>query len=196
MSVSKQFKAPGIPDQCFIRGQVPITKEEVRTLTIAKAQLEEDSIVYDVGAGTGSISVEAAMLASQGKVYAVERNPEGVVLIKKNADKFQLQNLIVVEGMAPEALISLPPAQRIIIGGSGGKLVDIIKTCHLKLINNGIIVVNAITLDTLWHGLSCLQELGYDLDVSAVNIAKLMPLGSTKAFQSYNPVYIIRGVKP
>lgn len=173
-----------------------MSKEEVRILTIAKAQLEEDSIVYDVGAGTGSISVEAAMLVPRGKVFAIEKKQEGIDLIRENAAKFQLQNLVVVEGTAPEVLAPLPQAQRIIIGGSGGKLTAILEACHQKLIKDGIIVLNAITLETLWHGISFLEELGYDLDVSVVNIAKLVPLGSTKAFQSYNPVYIIRGVKP
>ncbi|WP_227766510.1 precorrin-6Y C5,15-methyltransferase (decarboxylating) subunit CbiT [Zhaonella formicivorans] len=190
-----EFGAPGIPDHFFERGQVPMTKEEIRILTLAKAQLKKNSIVYDVGAGTGSISVEAALLVPEGQVFAVEKKPAGVVLIRRNRDRFSLKNLHVVEGSAPEALHTLPKADRIIIGGTGGQLLTILDTCHSKLTRDGIIVLNAITLDTLWHGIARLEELGYKLDIAAVNIAKLLPLGSTKAFQSNNPVYIIRGVK-
>ena len=106
---------PGIEDEQFIRGDVPMTKQEIRILTIAKAHIRPDSVVWDVGAGTGSISIEAALLAKEGHVYAVERNPEGIRLIGANAAKFGVKNLTAVESEAPQGLSELPPCDAAIL---------------------------------------------------------------------------------
>ncbi|MDS1029036.1 precorrin-6Y C5,15-methyltransferase (decarboxylating) subunit CbiT [Bacillota bacterium LX-D] len=195
MNNKMTYMAPGIPDEFFIRGKVPMTKEEIRTVTLAKAQIQKDNCVYDVGAGTGSISIEAALLANQGKVFAIEKNPQGVALILENKKNFKVENLEAIAGSAPEALKSLPDADRIIIGGTGGTLADTLQVCAEKLKPLGIIVINAITIDTLWYGIANLEKLGFITDTCVINVSKLMPLGTTKAFQSNNPVYIIRGVK-
>lgn len=195
MDMSFKYQAPGLPDECFARGQVPMSKEEVRVLTLAKAQLRRDNIIYDIGAGTGSISIEAAMLAPEGKVFALEKNEAAVSLLNTNKSKFGLQNLVVVPGSAPEELHDLPVAHRIIVGGSGGNLGPILEAAHAKLQVLGIIVINAITINTLWHSLLFLEKMGYTTDTISVNIARLLPLGSSKAFQSNNPIFIIRGVK-
>ena len=94
----------GIEDDMFIRGKVPMTKSEIRVITLSKLQLYEDSIVLDVGAGTGSISIECALMVPNGKVYAVEANSEGIDLIYKNMEKFQVNNLLPIHGMAPDAM--------------------------------------------------------------------------------------------
>ena len=98
----------GIKDEDFVRGKVPMTKEEIRILTLVKARITPDTVVYDVGAGTGSISIEAARMAPQGHVYAIEKNPDGIALIAENAKKFGAENITIVEGTAPDALADLP----------------------------------------------------------------------------------------
>ena len=109
----------GIADTEFIRGNIPMTKEEVRILTLAKAKIKADDIIIDIGAGTGSLSIEAALLAPKGKVFALEKNLEGIDLIKKNAEKFQANNITVINAYAPEGMADLPQADVIFIGGSG-----------------------------------------------------------------------------
>ena len=111
---------PAIPDDTFVRGDVPMTKEEVRSISIAKLKIKKDAVVYDVGAGTGSISVEAAMVATQGNVYAIEQKVEAQELIRENARRMHVDNLHVIEGMAPEALEELPAPDCVFIGGSKG----------------------------------------------------------------------------
>jgi len=118
--------APGIPDAEFIRGNVPMTKEEVRAASISKLRLEKDSVVYDIGSGTGSVSVEIARLSKGIKVFAVDSNPEAAELTKKNLEKFALKNAEVVQGEAPFALESLPFPTRAFIGGSDGKIMEIL----------------------------------------------------------------------
>ena len=105
---AKYIITPGMNDETFVRGKVPMTKEEIRILSVAKLQLTEDAIVYDVGAGTGSVSAECARLCTSGCVYAIERNPEGIELIRENAKQLKLSNLIPVEGLAPDAMEDLP----------------------------------------------------------------------------------------
>lgn len=165
------FKTPGIPDNFFVKG-APITKEEVRVITLSKARIKENSTIYDVGAGTGSISIEAALLARNGKVFSIEKNPERISLIKKNIKKFGVSNIEVVEGEAPEVLRALPRADRIIIGGSGGRIRRILKKCDGKLNDNGVVVINAVKLDTLRDSTSTLQKLSYNFRVTQVHINK------------------------
>ena len=123
----------GIEDEAFIRGNVPMTKQEIRALTMVKARITPTDIVFDVGAGTGSMSVEAALLANRGHVYAVERNAEGVSLIEKNREKFGVENLTVVAGDAPDALNNLPDCDVAMVGGSGGRLSDILDEISSRL---------------------------------------------------------------
>jgi len=118
---------PGIDDELFIRGKVPMTKQEVRMITLCKAAIKENDIVLDIGAGTGSLSIEAALMAVQGHVYAVERNPEAVGLIKQNAVKFKVTaNVSIIEGLAPDALKGIDNYDVVFIGGSGGNLEEIL----------------------------------------------------------------------
>jgi precorrin-6Y C5,15-methyltransferase (decarboxylating) CbiT subunit len=95
------FATPGIPDRFFERNSVPMTKEEVRTVTLSKARIKADSIIYDIGAGTGSITVEAALLAADGRVYSIEKRSDALALVRENITKFGLTNVEVVEGEAP-----------------------------------------------------------------------------------------------
>ena len=133
----------GIKDEDFVRGKVPMTKEEIRILTLVKARITPDTVVYDVGAGTGSISIEAARMAPQGHVYAIEKNPDGIALIAENAKKFGAENITIVEGTAPDALADLPALDAAIIGGSGRKLADILDIIGARLRPQGRSVANA-----------------------------------------------------
>ena len=135
----------GIADTEFIRGNIPMTKEEVRILTLAKAKIKADDIIIDIGAGTGSLSIEAALLAPNGKVFALEKNLEGIDLIKKNAEKFQANNITVINAYAPEGMADLPQADVIFIGGSGKNLQALIDQSASLLKKNGKIIVNAVT---------------------------------------------------
>lgn len=187
---------PGIADQEFIRGDVPMTKEEIRAQTLCKAKIQPWHIVYDIGAGTGSICVEAALMAYAGKVYAVERDAEGIDLIKQNAGRFGLDNVIAVHGEAPQALESLPAPDVVIIGGSGGALEEIIDVCGSKLSGGGKIIINAVTLETLCKAQGYFaQNPEYGVDFTCLSVTKMLPTGASHIFRAHNPVYIITATK-
>ncbi|GAB6100473.1 hypothetical protein JCM16358_23520 [Halanaerocella petrolearia] len=192
---SWSYQTPGIPDVEFIRDNVPMTKEEVRAVTISKLRLKRDSIVYDIGAGTGSLTVEAALQAKQGRVYAIEREVDGVELIRNNLTKFELDNVEVIGQEAPAALKDLPTVERVMIGGSGGQLDKILKVVDQKLVNNGRVVINAITLDTLTTAREELERLDYDLEICNLAVTRTKEVGEYQMLQGMNPVYIISGIK-
>lgn len=186
----------GIRDDQFCRGSVPMTKQEVRVVALAKAQIRPADVIIDVGAGTGSFSVEAALLAPQGRVFAVERNPEAVALIRKNARKFAAGNIDVRLGEAPGALAGLPPADVIFVGGSGGQLGAILAAGYALLRVGGRLVVNAVTVETLVAAVDQLRQ--YDLaewEAVGLQVTRLECIGRSHLFRAQNPVYIIKGVK-
>ncbi|QXM05652.1 precorrin-6Y C5,15-methyltransferase (decarboxylating) subunit CbiT [Crassaminicella indica] len=189
------YKTPGIPDELFIRGKVPMTKEEVRAVTLSKLRLEEHSTMIDVGAGTGSIAIEAAHICTKGRVIAIERNIEGIELIKANSEKFEV-DLKIIHGKASEKLKELDSFDRVMIGGSGGELEKIINICYDKLKENGICVINCITIETLYEAIENLKKNGFcDIDVISVNIARGKALGRYTLMEGLNPIYIISGIK-
>ncbi|MDI3481367.1 MAG: cobalt-precorrin-6B (C15)-methyltransferase [Tepidanaerobacteraceae bacterium] len=181
----------GIPDSLFIRGDVPMTKEEVRTLSLSKLRLKKDFTVWDIGAGTGSVSVEAALYCSEGRVYAIEKNDEALKLIRQNAEAFGTSNLTAVPGKAPEALCHLPDPDRVFIGGSGGKIEDILALVMRRLKPGGVIVINAVTLETVHRAKDCLSGGGYEVETILVNISKSMRAGGSTLMQARNPVFIL-----
>lgn len=196
MSSKWKYRTGGIPDDMFIRGQVPMTKTEVRAVTIAKARLRDTDIVWDIGAGTGSISIEAALAAANGCVYAVEKNEEALALIESNIRLFETDNVIVCPGAAPEALSGLPAPDRVFIGGSGGSLAEIISLVNRELPVGGRIVINAVVLETLTTAAETLKTLDFgDLDITQVTIAKASPVGRVHMFRSHNPVFVISAEK-
>lgn len=177
----------GIPDEAFIRGKVPMTKEEVRTLSLSKLKLTRDAVVYDVGAGTGSVSIEAALAAEDGMVYAIERKAEAADLIEKNAEKFAAANLEVVRGTAPGVFADLPAPTHAFIGGSAGNLKAIV--AQLKEKNPRVrIVINAISLETIAE----MTELSkiHQMELVTVNIARANPVGDYQLMTGQNPVMI------
>ncbi|MPM66754.1 Cobalt-precorrin-6B C(15)-methyltransferase (decarboxylating) [bioreactor metagenome] len=186
----------GIKDEFFVRGNIPMTKQEVRTLVVAKAMINPDDIIIDIGAGTGSISIEAALQAKDGHIYAVERHPDGVALITANAEKFNVKNITVIPGSAPTALGSLPQADVIIIGGSGGHLKDIIATADELLHKGGRLIITAVTIETLYHALTIMQSnQNYEVSASGVQVTRIKQVAANNMLEALNPIYIIACIK-
>lgn len=181
----------GIADEAFIRAEVPMTKSEVRSISLSKLRLRRDSVVYDVGAGTGSVSVEAALQAADGWVYAIEKKPQAAALIRENQRKFGTDHLTVVEGLAPEALRELPAPTHLFVGGSSGNLKEILAAALEK--NPQVrVVINCIALETVAEALACLRELPVeDTEIVSVSAAKAKEIGRYHMMTGQNPVYII-----
>ena len=163
----------GIRDEEFQRGKAPMTKEEVRTVSLSKLHLSEDSICYDVGAGTGSVSVEMALRAWNGKVYAIEKKEDALALLKENKQKFAVDNLEIISGMAPEAMME--PEVRI--------------------------VINCITLETVTEAMEAIRKFDLeDVDIVQLGVARSKSVGRYHMMMGENPIYIIscsgRGEEP
>ncbi len=188
-----EFSTPGIPDHLFIRGKVPMTKEEVRVNALAKLRLKEESIVFDIGAGTGSVSIECGIICKKGKVYAVERHREAICLIKQNIKKFDINNVCTVEGYAPFVLDSLPAPDRIFIGGSGGCM-DEILAWIVKSVKKTRVVANAVTPESVYKVLNGFKNYDFkDVEILNVGISKGHKAGEKHIMKALNPVYIISG---
>lgn len=186
----------GIDDEQFIRGKIPMTKREIRILTLANANIGKNDIVADIGAGTGSISIEAALLASGGHVYALERKVEGVKLIEQNAEKFAVKNLTVINAEAPNGISKIPELDVAIIGGSGGVLEGILSTVDARLKVGGRIVLNCVTIQTLANALGWLKcRKDYKYNAVQVQVNRLKNLGFYDMAEALNPVHIITAVK-
>ena len=183
----------GIEDEEFIRGKVPMTKKEIRILTLAGAKIGKTDIVCDIGAGTGSLSIEAALLAKAGHVYAVERKKEAVELIRQNAAKFGIENITIIESEAPAGLEQLPERlDAAIIGGTGSHLEEILEFLDGRLKPGGFIVINCITVQTLASSLAYMREKSsYLYDTVQVQVNRLKKVGPYDMAEAINPVYII-----
>ncbi|MBE6098163.1 MAG: precorrin-6Y C5,15-methyltransferase (decarboxylating) subunit CbiT [Schwartzia succinivorans] len=183
----------GIPDEEFIRGKVPMTKQEIRVLTMVKAQISKNDIVWDIGAGTGSLSIEAARLAENGHVYSIERNPEGIGLIKKNAEKFGVSNLTVIEAEAPAGMENMPDCDAVIIGGSGKQLDPILDVINAHLKVGGHIVLNCITIQTLSSCLAYMRSHKEEFKYEAIQVQvnRLEAVGPYDMAKAINPIYIV-----
>lgn len=171
-----------------------MTREEIRVITLAKARLGPEMVVWDVGSGTGSISVEAALRVPGGRVYAVERSADGIELTGRNAEKFGIDNITVVPGEAPETLRGLPAPHRVIVGGSGGKLGDILNLVGERMASGGRLVINAVTLETLSEAITCLTP-PWRTEVVQIFIARGEMIGKSHIMRGSNPVYIITAWK-
>lgn len=181
----------GIDDNNFIRGDVPMTKNEVRTVSIAKLRLTKNAVVYDVGAGTGSVSVECALMATNGKVFAIEKNSKAIGLIKENIKLHGASNIEIIEGNAPSAMESLPIPTHVFIGGSSGNLTEIIKSV-MKKNPMARVVINAIALETIGNVIEMLKDFGIDdSEIIQLCVSKGKHLGSNHLMIAQNPVFII-----
>jgi len=191
-------KTPGIPDELFERDEnVPITKEEVRVVQIAKGRLKPGMIVYDIGCGSGSISVEAALqIEDSGHVHAVDYDPKAVELTKKNLAKFEIQNVSVVGKNANEAISELPDADAIFVGGTGKDTAKIVGMCLDKLKPGGRIVIGMIQIETIFSVLSFVEEQGLEsIDITQITISKSRKTSTGTMMLARNPVTILSATK-
>ena len=192
------YKTPGIPDEEFERTEkVPITKEEVRTVQISKARLKPGQTVYDIGCGSGSISVEVALqVESSGKVIAIDYDQNAVDLTKKNLEKFGLSNVSVVLGNAKEKISELEEADAIFVGGTGGDTKEIVELSEKKLKTGGRIVIGIILIETLYSVLQVMDTLQFkDVDITQVTISKSRKTTTGTMMLARNPVTIISATK-
>ncbi|MDC0194597.1 precorrin-6Y C5,15-methyltransferase (decarboxylating) subunit CbiT [Candidatus Nitrosopelagicus sp.] len=191
-------KTPGIPDEEFERTEsVPITKEEVRSIQISKARLSLGQTVFDIGCGSGSITVEAGLqVESTGKVIAIDHDPNAIELTKTNLEKFQVTNSTVIFGNAKEKISELPEADAIFIGGTGGDTKDIVELCENKLKSGGRIVIGVILIETLYSVLQTIEKLKFDsIDITQITIGKSRKTTTGTMMLSRNPVTVISATK-
>lgn len=186
-------RVPGIPDGEFQRSKVPMTKQEVRSAILGKLAVGPEDVCWDVGAGTGGVSVELALQSRS--VWAVERDPEALELLRANREKFCAWKLRIKEGRAPEALRGLPVPDAVFVGGSGGELPSILQAVH-DANPRARICVSAIALETLHAALACLIDLGYETDVTQIAVSRCRPAGTLHLLTAQNPVFLITGVTP
>ena len=185
------YASSGIPDELFIRGDVPMTKQEVRAVALAKLRLTATDTVWDVGAGTGSVSIEAALVARAGSVWAVERNAAGVRLIRENADAFGCGNVHAVPGVAPEALAKLPVPDAVFVGGSAGELPSIVEAALDK--NSQVrLCVPCVTVETLTEACALLSGSRFKgFEACQVSAARAEAVGSHHLMKAQNPVFLV-----
>lgn len=176
----------------FITGKVPITKEEVRAISLNKLELLNAKTFIDVGAGTGSVSIEAGYSYPNLKVIAIERNDDAIDLVKQNKEKFNLDNVEIIKAYAPVELDKDIKADAIFLGGTGKKLEEIIDWSKDLLVDGGRLVANFIIIETFYEMLRLVKEKGFkNIDVTVLNVAKLEKLGTGEYFKPHNPIYII-----
>lgn len=185
----------GIDDEQFQTSRKLITKQEVRAVTLAKLQLQDDLTLWDIGAGSGSVSIEASNLIPHGRIFALERNPQCVGFMTENLHKFAAHNIKLIEMEAPDGLDDIPDPDRVFIGGAGGNLEEIIDVIGKRLKPEGLIVINAVTLETLTKAVEYLEDQGFSTEAVCVNISRTRKLTEYKMFEALNPVYVITASK-
>ncbi|WP_216829518.1 precorrin-6y C5,15-methyltransferase (decarboxylating) subunit CbiE [Alkalihalobacterium elongatum] len=171
-----------------------ITKKEVRVLSLAELNLHEKSIVWDIGTCTGSIAIEAARIARQGQVYAVEKNQADYENCLENTKKFRT-DITVKCSKAPDGLEDFPDPDAIFIGGTGGEMQELLKICAARLNSGGRIVLNAATIETLYLANETFKELGFETSINLVQISRSKPILHMNRFEGLNPIYIITAIK-
>jgi precorrin-6Y C5,15-methyltransferase (decarboxylating) len=188
-----------LPEDAFAK-RMPkkglITKREVRVLSLSMLGIRSDSVVWDIGAGSGSVAIEAALLASSGRVYAIEVDPEGVAICRDNVKVHAVDNVRVVAGRAPDALADLEPPDAVFIGGSTGSLDEIIDAAWAKLKPGGRIVANAITLENAGEAYQAFRRRGLVPEVTLLQVSRAEPLAHYMRYEALNPIQIFAVEKP
>lgn len=185
----------GINDEEFIRGDVPMTKREIRAIVMNEARIEEDSKVLDVGAGTGSMTIEAALGAPKGHVYAIERFSKGIELIKQNAEKFGVNNVTIIEAKAPEGMADLPELDAVIIGGSAGGMGLIMDEATRLLKVGGRLVVTAVTMETGYKILEELKGRPFTYEGFQMQVNRFRKAGPYHLLNPLSPIFIVTAIK-
>ena len=184
----------GLSDEVFVRDKVPITKSEVRAIIMSKLDIQTDSICYDIGAGSGSVSIEMSRRAYDGKVYAIEKNPLAVELIQKNIHNFSAENIELIHAKAPDGLDNIINADKIFIGGSGGELISMMEMIFTSK-KNPTIVISAITMETIAQITDIVKiakEKGYYTEITAINVSKSKEVGPYNMMMAQNMVFIAK----
>ncbi|EMY78603.1 precorrin-6y C5,15-methyltransferase (decarboxylating), CbiE subunit / precorrin-6Y C5,15-methyltransferase (decarboxylating), CbiT subunit multi-domain protein [Leptospira weilii serovar Ranarum str. ICFT] len=189
-NVSEESYAKRIPKKGLI------TKKEVRILSVAFLDIRDNSVVWDIGAGSGSVAIEAAQIAKNGKSYAIEVDPEGIEICRQNALSQKTDNLQVIPGKAPEVLENLPDPDCVFVGGSKGNLYEIIRISLNRLSTFGSLVVNAVTLDNVSEAYQSFKKLGLTPEVTLLNVSRGQPLGGYLKYEALNPIHIFKIIKP
>ena len=182
----------GLPEDAFVRGNVPMTKPEVRAVTMSKLNVQPEDICLDIGAGTGSVTVEMGLAAWAGHVYAVDKNPEAVELIRQNCRRFHLGNVTALEGTVPEVLEQLPAPDVVFIGGSSGTM-DALFSWILGKNPRARIVVNAIVLETVQQSTAAFEKWKIPCEIVQIQASRAKKVGNMHMMMGQNPVYIISG---
>jgi len=185
----------GINDGDFIRSNVPMTKSEIRNTVISKLNIGRNDVCWDIGCGTGSVSVEIALQCFDGRVYAIDKNEEAIELTAKNAHKFGCDNIEIISGNAPEILSELPGPDKIFIGGSCGKIREILSAAYEKNCNSEV-VITAVSLETLNEAVSAFADFGIDSpEIVQLAVTRTKRLGNHTLLSAENPIFIIKGVR-
>ncbi len=185
----------GIDDESFIRGDVPMTKREIRMAVLNEAHIDEGSFILDVGAGTGSLSIEAALAAPKGHVYAIERFAKGIDLIQQNKEKFNVPNVTIIEAKAPDGMDQLPMLDAIVIGGSAGGMKGILDEGERLLRTGGRVVVTAVTVETVNVILKEFKDRPFTYEGYQLQVNRLRKAGPYHLFNPLSPIFIIVGEK-
>lgn len=188
----------GIPDEEFAQRKPDkglITKREVRILSLANLQLQPHSIVWDIGTCTGSVAIEAARIAREGEVYAIEKNADDLANCLTNMTKFRT-DITAVQAKAPDGLEHFPDPDAVFIGGTGGEIRELIHICCERLKPNGRIVLNAATIENLYEALNSFSQAGYETDITLAQLSRSKPILGMNRFDALNPIYIITAKRP
>ena len=186
----------GLPEAALVHQAGLITKAEVRAVVLAKLALGPGQVLWDVGAGCGSVGLEASLLVPGGKIFAVERHPERAAQIAANRDRYRVDNLAVVCAPAPVGLATLPDPHRVFVGGGGPEIGAIIEEALRRLAPQGRVVVTAALLETLNAAQNALAQAGWEVEVVQVQVSRSHPLAGGTALQALNPVWIVTGFSP
>lgn len=173
-----------------------ITKREVRLLSLAATHIRPDSVVWDIGAGSGSVAIEAAMLAREGRAYAIEVDPEGVAICLENVRQHRVDNVRVIAGRAPEALSDLETPDAVFVGGSEGSMEEILSAVIDWLPAGGHVVANAITLENASEIYATLRQHGIIPEVTLLQVSSAQPLARYLRYEALNPIQIFAAMKP
>jgi len=184
---------PGMPESCFDHQDGLITKAEVRAVTISKLNLLPDSILWDLGAGSGSVSIESSCFITTGIIFAMEQHKERIIQIQNNKNRYNVNNLEIIHTKLPQGLDSLPRPDRIFIGGGGRDLGEIIKKASFYLKKNGIIVINTVLIQNIEAALQPLKKAGFKTDFIQIQVNKKKDMPWGERLESQNPVWIITG---
>lgn len=191
------YATPGIPDELFDQlPGIPMTNREIRVLLVSQLRLKPDAVLWDIGAGTGTIPVEVGLLCPQGKIFAVERDEEVAALIQRNCDRFSVTNVTVIEGSAPECLAPLTPRPDCICIEGGRSIKDILKAAWKRLKNEGRIVATATNFESLYAISESLAELRMrNIAVVQSALNRLENRGMNQVFAALDPMFIVSGEK-